>query len=243
MRLCVAVLLFLVLYGLSGFIRAEGVYEAAEGGNITVGCQFYINGHTKIFCKNNCDKEENILVKTSENERCEGRYCIKYEYKGLWNRYIMYVNITNVTKADTGRYQCVLERIYIIDGNHEFRIKVTKNAALNPTYTLQPEPTVTVKPTTDMDLTVQTVSRFLLLLTLIPVVLITLCALVFYRKRKVQNENEANDEVVMNENCPAPPSEPADSTYQSLSADTRDHTHIYSSLHPQPPPSSNTAPC
>ncbi|XP_055022412.1 uncharacterized protein LOC129412443 isoform X1 [Boleophthalmus pectinirostris] len=155
MKLCHVAVILHVLYGLSGFIRAEDVHLVAEGGNITVECQFYRNGHMKIFCKNNCDKEENILVKTSENERCEGRYCIKYEYKGLLNLDIMYVNITNVTKSDTGRYQCVVER-NIINGNHEFRIKVTKNAALNPTYTLQPEPTVTVKPTTDMDLTVQT---------------------------------------------------------------------------------------
>ncbi|XP_055021935.1 uncharacterized protein LOC129412364 isoform X4 [Boleophthalmus pectinirostris] len=110
----------------------------------------------KLFCKNNCDNEENILVKTSENEQCKGRYCIKYEDKGLLN-HIMYVNITNVTRADSGQYQCVVKRSFPLrDGIQEFRIEVTKNAALNPTYTLKPEPNVTVKPTTDMDLTVQT---------------------------------------------------------------------------------------
>ncbi|XP_055022413.1 uncharacterized protein LOC129412443 isoform X2 [Boleophthalmus pectinirostris] len=187
MKLCHVAVILHVLYGLSGFIRAEDVHLVAEGGNITVECQFYRNGHMKIFCKNNCDKEENILVKTSENERCEGRYCIKYEYKGLLNLDIMYVNITNVTKSDTGRYQCVVER-NIINGNHEFRIKVTKNAALNPTYTLQPEPTVTVKPTTDMDLTVQTgVSPLYVSLSLVAVLILLLAALlIFYCKKRTK---------------------------------------------------------
>ncbi|XP_055022093.1 uncharacterized protein LOC129412382 isoform X2 [Boleophthalmus pectinirostris] len=225
MRLCVAVLLFLGLYGLPGFIRAETVHKATEGGNITVECQFYRATHTKLFCKNNCDKE-NILVKTSGYEQCEGRYCIQYKYNGFLRD--MYVSITNVTSADSGHYQCVLRRNFSLHGSHTFRIDVTKKSQ------------VTVKPTTDMDLTVQTgdqtslmsvtttqqsttssdhdlqtntsESWFLLLLTLIPVVLITLCALVFYRKRKVQNDKGAKDEVVMYENCPAPPSEPEDST-------------------------------
>ncbi|XP_055021932.1 uncharacterized protein LOC129412364 isoform X1 [Boleophthalmus pectinirostris] len=156
MKLCHVAVILYVLYGLPGFIRAEGDREVAEGGNITVGCPFKLDGHTKLFCKNNCDEEKNILVKTSENEQCKGRYCIKYEYKGLLNGYIMYVNITNVTSADSGQYQCVVNRNYMIDGKHEFTINVKNNAALNPTYTLKPEPNVTVKPTTDMDLTVQT---------------------------------------------------------------------------------------
>ncbi|KAJ0022555.1 hypothetical protein NQD34_010045, partial [Periophthalmus magnuspinnatus] len=98
-----------------------------EGGNITVGCSFNLDGHTKIFCKNDCE-ENDILVKTSENEheKCEGRYCIKYEYKGLLSRYIMYVNITSVTRADEGQYQCVVERYFVKDGIQTFRIKVTE---------------------------------------------------------------------------------------------------------------------
>ncbi|XP_055021933.1 uncharacterized protein LOC129412364 isoform X2 [Boleophthalmus pectinirostris] len=186
MKLCHVAVILYVLYGLPGFIRAEGDREVAEGGNITVGCPFKLDGHTKLFCKNNCDEEKNILVKTSENEQCKGRYCIKYEYKGLLNGYIMYVNITNVTSADSGQYQCVVNRNYMIDGKHEFTINVKNNAALNPTYTLKPEPNVTVKPTTDMDLTVQTgVSPLYVSLSLVAILILLLAALlIFYCKKR-----------------------------------------------------------
>ncbi|KAK7883878.1 hypothetical protein WMY93_027001 [Mugilogobius chulae] len=72
----------------------------------------------------------------------------------------MYVSITNVTRADSGSYQCVVKRSVILNGFENFRIKVTnrKDAPLNPTFILKPElpHDVTVKLTSDLSPTVGT---------------------------------------------------------------------------------------
>lgn len=138
MRMDLLLVLFLVLWdGRAALIRAEEVSKAVEGGNITVGCTFSFSGTKKIFCKNDCNKED-ILVETSGNSGSSGRYSIKYEGKSGLTSDVMYVTITNVTSSDSGRYRCVLDR-WTFDSKHEFRIKVTKGTTtLNPINTLKP---------------------------------------------------------------------------------------------------------
>lgn len=65
---------------------------------------------------------------------------------------VMYVSITNVTESDDGQYQCVLERTGP-DGYQSFQIKVSKDAAQNPTYTLKPESSPKVTVTSPVNLT------------------------------------------------------------------------------------------
>ncbi|CAK6984394.1 polymeric immunoglobulin receptor-like isoform X3, partial [Scomber scombrus] len=78
------------------FIRA-----VTEGGSITRGCSGTVYGSRKFFCKDECKKEEDILVETAENKNQSGRYSIEYrEGSG------MYVTITQLKKSDTGRYMC-----------------------------------------------------------------------------------------------------------------------------------------
>ncbi|KAK7883877.1 hypothetical protein WMY93_027000 [Mugilogobius chulae] len=185
------------------------------------------------------------------NDACQRRYCIQYHNKGVFSSDTMYVSITNVTRADSGQYQCVVKRSLMWDGICGFRIKVTnrKDAPLNPTFTLKPElphnitvnltsalsPTVgTDQITSVISVTTQLNPRFLLFLILIPVALIIICVLVVYRKRKSQNDQkDARDsEVVEYENCPGPASEPADCIYQNLCANTRDHTDVNNFLRP-----------
>lgn len=120
-----------------GIIGAITFHKASEGGNITVGCQFYLGGSKKTFCRNGCHQDD-ILVETTGNTEHKGRYSIKYEPNSFLKSDLMYVSITNVTSSDSGQYQCVLNR-WLKDGSNTFRIEVTNDASsLNPTYTLKP---------------------------------------------------------------------------------------------------------
>ncbi|KAJ0036171.1 hypothetical protein NQD34_004848 [Periophthalmus magnuspinnatus] len=227
----VALLLFLMLlHSHSGFIGAQEVYKFTEGDVARVRCKLRSFGPKIIFCKNNCSKE-NILVQTSEKGACNGRFCI--EHRGWFKSY---VSITSVTSADSGQYQCAMD-----DGRMTvtFTLEVTKTKIIYPGHTLGPQlKTFSVESSRPHELNTTNSSepKFLLLLILVPAVLIIASVVVIYKRRKLQHEygNKRHSEVAVYENCPAPASEPADSTYQSLCADTRDHNHIYSSLNPQP---------
>ncbi|XP_055021741.1 uncharacterized protein LOC110167649 [Boleophthalmus pectinirostris] len=165
-----------------------------------------------LYLKRNVSPE--FVLHTYQDSAENGKYSLKYGQSSVT------VGIKGLTKADTGQYICGMQAPSGNTSSTMFEIFV--------------------------DDAPETVSRLLLLLLLIPVLLLMsggLWYMIFYKKRKSNLDSqkadtlgETNVEPAVYENCPAPPSEPADSTYQSLSTDTRDHGQIYSSIFSQRPP-------
>ncbi|XP_042265570.1 mucin-5AC-like isoform X5 [Thunnus maccoyii] len=116
------------------FIRAGTV-----GGNITSGCLNTVNGSRKFFCKDECKKEEDILVKTEENRAQNGRYSIEYREGSTYG---LYLTITQLKKSDTGRYRCGYGRALSPDSSNTFQIFVVDAPTTSkPNWTLRPFPT------------------------------------------------------------------------------------------------------
>ncbi|XP_034552727.1 uncharacterized protein LOC117822164 isoform X2 [Notolabrus celidotus] len=126
-----------------------GVRTGTEGGNITVACTFSLSGKRKIFCRDDCDKG-NILVETTGVSNQSGRYSIEYnEGTFLSTSTLLYVSITNLTKSDSGRYSCKLDRSLPPDSSETFELRV-KDApkTTKPNRTLQPFSASTSSTTT-----------------------------------------------------------------------------------------------
>ncbi|XP_026223437.1 uncharacterized protein LOC113167228 [Anabas testudineus] len=122
--------------GNTGLSSAEKLHIETEGGNITVGCSFYLSGSRKLFCKEECTTG-NILIETTNDRAQRDRYSI--EYKEGSN--IMYVSITQLKKSDSGWYTCNLERLGP-DGYEKFELLVTEaSTTLKPNFTLRPSTT------------------------------------------------------------------------------------------------------
>ena len=120
---------WLFLCDCSAVVSAK-TYSADEGGNITVQFPFYPLGKKK-FCRGRCEAGD-VLIETKENEARNGRYSIKYEGTGS-RKGDLSVTITQLTKSDSGTYQCGLGRftfrhqefeIIVTDG--EFQLKYIK---------------------------------------------------------------------------------------------------------------------
>ncbi|KAM8755176.1 uncharacterized protein AB9X84_011727 isoform 1-T1 [Acanthopagrus schlegelii] len=107
--------------GNTGLINAETI-TVTEGGNITHACPFFFSvfDKRKIFCKEGCE-EKDILVETTGDRAQRGRYSIEWKTTGLLSS-LLYVSITNLTKSDSGRYTCRMDRGYL--SNKEFEIRV-----------------------------------------------------------------------------------------------------------------------
>ncbi|XP_055079333.1 uncharacterized protein LOC117374167 [Periophthalmus magnuspinnatus] len=124
-----------------------GDIRVTEGQDIEVKCQFKLSGSKKLFCKNDCDEERNILVETSGNRAEKHRYSIQYDEE----TYIVTVGIKNVQLSDSGQYLCKLERFlsetwWPIDGTSEFKIEVTK--ARSPVKSTTPRVPPVIQTTT-----------------------------------------------------------------------------------------------
>ena len=98
------------------FIRVETV-----GGEITKGCSDTVYGSRKFFCKDECNKEEDILVETEENRAQNDRYSVEYIEGSVSG---LYVTITQLKKSDTGRYRCGYGRASSPDSSKTFGILV-----------------------------------------------------------------------------------------------------------------------
>ncbi|GAA6229498.1 uncharacterized protein LOC108873296 [Lates japonicus] len=108
--------------GNSGLLfTSNRILTGTEGGNITVTCSFTLPGSTKFFCRQEC--KENILVETTEDTATNGRYSIEYSKPFL--SAVLNVSITQLTKSDSGRYICGLDRRFFVDSHEEFEISVT----------------------------------------------------------------------------------------------------------------------
>ncbi|XP_041655435.1 hepatitis A virus cellular receptor 1 homolog [Cheilinus undulatus] len=95
-----------------------GVRTETEGRNIEVSCTFTVSGKKRMFCRNDCDEE--ILVQTDGVRASSGRYSIEYKESVT----TIYVSITNLTKSDSGKYKCYLERGLAPDSSETFELRV-----------------------------------------------------------------------------------------------------------------------
>ncbi|XP_038577462.1 uncharacterized protein LOC119904912 [Micropterus salmoides] len=133
------VLLFCFLSAaLCGGNNAETLIRT-EGGSVTAACHFSLFGRRKFLCKDEC-KEENILIETDSDVAQRGKYSIKYK-EGTFplSSTVLYVSITQLTKSDSGRYRCGLERRLLPDAYLEFEIRVTDAPKTFPETMKQPE--------------------------------------------------------------------------------------------------------
>ncbi|XP_038577717.1 uncharacterized protein LOC119905075 isoform X4 [Micropterus salmoides] len=140
MKVCHTVICFFFLTlqdGNTGLINADILIK--EGGNITHACSFTFSGSRKIFCRNECE-EQDILVETAGDRAQSGRYSIEYR-EGTYpvSSTLLYVSITNLTKSDSGRYRCSLDRDWAPDSYEEFVIRVEDDSTTSkPNWTPRP---------------------------------------------------------------------------------------------------------
>ncbi|XP_026223994.1 uncharacterized protein LOC117152797 isoform X2 [Anabas testudineus] len=81
------------------------------GRSLTVKCYFNDRGTRKVFCKEQCEQEKDILVQTDVNSAQRGRYSIRY-LRGTHGG-SLYVTIAQLTESDTGWYTCGLNSSYL----------------------------------------------------------------------------------------------------------------------------------
>ncbi|XP_050927391.1 uncharacterized protein LOC108887407 isoform X6 [Lates calcarifer] len=140
------------------FIRTE-----PEGGNMTVTCTFNFPGRKKIFCKNECTEDKDILIETEENRAQSGRYSIEYK-EGFYPVFstLLFVTITQLTKSDSGRYKCGLGRTGFPNGYDEIDLRVTDAPTTSkPNLTVQPFSTSLPSASTSTTSTTTTVTQSL----------------------------------------------------------------------------------
>ncbi|XP_057685700.1 polymeric immunoglobulin receptor-like [Corythoichthys intestinalis] len=91
-------------------------YRAMEGKTATIMWRFPTSGK-KYFCKDDC-KDNNTLVETYGVSVEKGRHSIKYKDGNL------YALITNLNRADSGRYRIGVGSLQQADSYKDFQIQV-----------------------------------------------------------------------------------------------------------------------
>ncbi|KAL4007528.1 hypothetical protein ACER0C_001380 [Sarotherodon galilaeus] len=104
----------------------HNIWSAAEGGNASFLCYLTLSGSTKFFCKEKCERAENILIKTDGSTAQSGRYSIKYE-DGYPGSGIVSATFTHMIKSDSGMYRCALGRSSVPDSYYDFEVRVSND--------------------------------------------------------------------------------------------------------------------
>uniref|UniRef100_A0AAZ1XD68 Ig-like domain-containing protein n=1 Tax=Oreochromis aureus TaxID=47969 RepID=A0AAZ1XD68_OREAU len=102
----------------------HNIWSAAEGGNATLSCYLSLSGSTKFFCKEKCERAEDILIKTDGSTAQSGRFSIKYK-DGSSGKGIVSVTFTHMIKSDSGMYRCALGRPSAPDSYYDFEVRVS----------------------------------------------------------------------------------------------------------------------
>ncbi|XP_067449687.1 uncharacterized protein [Thunnus thynnus] len=189
------------------------------GGNVTHGCLNTVYGSRRFFCKDECKKEEDILVETEENRAQNGRYNIEYREGSVFG---LSVIITQLKKSDTGWYRYGYGRALSPDSSNTFSIFVVDDSYVpQPGYFLPPAVIVPV------------------VVVLLAVVLLLLYKLKTRRNFDLNTRGTSdsrnivvtfnNNLSVSYKNCP-PVSMYEDSVYQNLDPDSSDPDQNYSAL-------------
>lgn len=110
-----------------GLVNANTQLICTEGSSVIVACHFTLSGRRKFLCKDEC-KEEDILIETEGDTAQSGRYSILYKTGTYFpvSSTVLYVSITQLTRSDSGRYRCGLERSFLPDSYWAFEIRVTE---------------------------------------------------------------------------------------------------------------------
>ncbi|KAI4823580.1 hypothetical protein KUCAC02_012158, partial [Chaenocephalus aceratus] len=97
---------------------------------------FFVLRRRKLLCKPDC--EERILIETTGDKATQGRYRIEY-IKTIFLSYRVRVGITKLTKSDSGRYKCGLDR-YLLPNSHGLIEIIVEDAPTTskPKWTLRP---------------------------------------------------------------------------------------------------------
>ncbi|CAI5659871.1 unnamed protein product [Oreochromis niloticus] len=106
----------------------HNIYSVAEGGNFTAWCELYLSGNTKFFCKENCERAEDILIKTDRSTAQSGRYSIEYK-DGSPRTGIVFLTFTHMIKSDSGMYSCGLGRPSAPHSRYGFEVRVSNDLA------------------------------------------------------------------------------------------------------------------
>ncbi|XP_067384118.1 uncharacterized protein [Channa argus] len=126
----------------TGFIRTN-----VEGETLSKPCYDEVNRSRFFFCKDDCKKQEDVLIETDQKKAQSGRYGVEY-IDG--SAYGLYVTITQVKKSDSGQYKCGYGRALSPDSSKTFSLIVIEApTTLEPTQTVRPSSTTqTQSPTT-----------------------------------------------------------------------------------------------
>ncbi|XP_051280280.1 uncharacterized protein LOC127376922 isoform X4 [Dicentrarchus labrax] len=173
-------------------INAEiPVRTGSKGGNITVKCSFSFSGSRKIFCKRECEGKD-ILIETYNNRAQSGRYSIEYK-EGTFpaSKTILYVSITKLTKSDSGRYRCWLDRAVFKDSTRDFELRVedapTTSKPKRKTTTKAPftpsVPSASTPTTTQTSAAGPGLLLYVSLTLVVMIVVLSAAVLIFCRKR------------------------------------------------------------
>ncbi|XP_025757918.1 polymeric immunoglobulin receptor isoform X3 [Oreochromis niloticus] len=120
-------LFFVFLSDAAVLVKAKlNIWSAAEGGNASLNCYITLPGSTKFFCKEKCERDEDILIKTDGSTAQSGRYSINYKDGSSGNR-IVSVTFTHMIKSDSGMYRCALGRASAPDSYYDFEVRVSND--------------------------------------------------------------------------------------------------------------------
>ncbi|TDH11141.1 hypothetical protein EPR50_G00057710 [Perca flavescens] len=98
-------------------------FYKTPGDSVIVSCFFSLSGSRKYFCKEDCE-DKDILVQTTNVRAQRDRYGIRYVGGSVSGGYL-YVNISSLTRSDSGLYRCALNTSFSPDPYQEFRVVVT----------------------------------------------------------------------------------------------------------------------
>ncbi|CAI5685948.1 unnamed protein product [Oreochromis niloticus] len=124
-------LFFCFLSGPAGLVKAKhNIWSAAEGFNGTLNCNLSLSGSTKFFCKEKCERAEDILIKTDGSTAQSGRFSMKYK-DGSPRRGIVLLSFSQMIKSDAGMYRCGLGRSSVPDSYFDFEVRVSNDLDRN----------------------------------------------------------------------------------------------------------------
>ncbi|XP_039901163.1 B-cell receptor CD22-like isoform X3 [Simochromis diagramma] len=130
MSLIAATCALLVLLSLTGTAGSASIWVVREGEDLSLYNLFTVSGNTKFFCKEKCERAENILIKTDETTAQSGRFSIKYK-DAASGRGRLTFTITNMRKSDSGMYRFGLGKSSAPDSYSDFEVRVSNEIAKN----------------------------------------------------------------------------------------------------------------
>ncbi|KAK2850840.1 hypothetical protein Q5P01_007116 [Channa striata] len=102
-------------------ITSDFVRTNTEGENATYECITAVGEGAFFFCKNQCRKQEDVLMNTTSLKAQSGRYAIEFIRGSIFG---LYVTITKVNKSDTRWYRCGYGDPWSPNSNFSFPVLV-----------------------------------------------------------------------------------------------------------------------